>query len=300
MDKEKTILKAGNTGNRVVYSFQQEFPPLYNEAAESEAEYSTELTVSCSGICVSIDGYAWEQKLGDGYSEEKVQKLRVQLLRQRDVNKVDKALRHLKLLEAISPGKQRQQLIGKVKRYLFDSPGIRFTPSNFNAWKRLVSGQGTVDDARFIVHEISEIIELERIQRETGFDFIGTDFETMNSRKKNQWKSEFHTYYMQAHSKALEHEYDFIAKQVFHLTNGVVSIPLQVAASVDPTRQGHEARLFMLVDGVPLEDHHHFTFWRQRTREMVKLNRTQLEKLRLHASPTLESIIQAVKLQKLK
>jgi hypothetical protein len=285
VDKEKTILRAGHRG-------------VYNRAAESEAEYSAELTVSCSGICVFINESAWKQKLGDGYSEEKVQKLRVQLLRNKDVKKVDKALRYLELFAAISSGNQRQRLIRKVKRYLFDSPGINFNPSNFNAWKRLVSGKGTVDDARFIVHEIAEIIELERIQRETDFDFMGTDWETMSLGQKKQWQIKFENYYKKAHSLALEYEYDFIAKQVLNFTNGKISLSARVAAAIDPRRD--EARLHMLVDGVYMEEHHDFEFWRQRASEMVDLSSKQLIKLRLHSSPTLEELVQAVKQQRLK
>jgi len=296
VDKEKAILKAGNGG---FHSLQQEFPPIPNEPTESEAKHTAEVTVSCSGVCVFIDELAWEQELGDDYSEEKVQELRSKLLRQNNVNKVEKALRNLKLPEGISQGKQRKQLIGKVKHYLFDSPGISFTPRNFKAWKKLVSGRGTVTEAEFIIHEIAEIMELQRIQHETGFDFMGTDWEKMSCQQKTQWDSDFQAYYMQAHSKALEHEYDFIAEQVFDLTNRKISIPLPVAASVDPTRQGKEARQYMLVDGVPLQDHHHFESWRQLASEMVELNTKQREKLRLHANPTLESLVQAVKQQPL-
>jgi len=296
VDKEKAIVKPGNKGSN---SFQQELPPIPNEASESEAEHTAEVTVSCSGVCVFIDELAWEQELGDDYSEEKVQERRSKLLRQNDVNKVEEVLQNLKLPEGMSQGKQRQQLIVKVKRYLFDSPGIRFTPTNVKAWKRLAGGRGTVADAQFIIHEIAEIRELERIQEKTGFDFMGTDWEKMNRRQKGQWESDFQAYYMQAHSKALEHEYHFIAEQVFDLTNGGISIPFPLAASVAPTRRRVEAHQYMFVDGVRLQDHHHFPSWRQRGREMVELNTKQREKLRLHASPTLESLVQAVKQQPL-
>lgn len=297
MYKEKSILEAANESSN---SLKQELPPIPIEATESEAKHTAEVAVYCSGVCASIDKFAWEQKLGDGYSEEKVQELRSQLLRQKDVNKIEKALRNLKLPEGISQGKQRKQLLEKVKHYLFDSPGISFTPRNFNAWKRLVSGRGTVADAQFIIHEIAEIMELQRIQEKTGFDFMGTDWEQMSCKQQRQWGSDFQGYYMQAHSKALEHEYDFITKQVFDLTNGRISISLPVAASVDPTRQGEEARQYMLLDGVPLQDHHHFESWRQRATEMVDLNQRQLMNLRLYNSPTIEALVQAVKRQKLK
>jgi len=297
VDKEKAIVKPGNKGSN---SFQQELPPIPNEASESEAEHTAEVTVSCSGVCVFIDELAWEQELGDDYSEEKVQERRSKLLRQNDVNKVEEVLQNLKLPEGISQGNRRKQLIGKVKRYLFDSPGIRFTPRNFNAWKKVVSGGGTVAEAQFIIHEIAEIMELQRIQEKTSFDFMGTDWEKMSCRQKRQWESDFQAYYMQAHSKALEYEYDFVSEQVFHLTNGVISISLPVAASVDPTRQGKEARQYMLVDGVPLQDHRHFESWRQRASATVDLNQRQLMNLRLYNSPTLEALVQAVKQQKLK
>jgi hypothetical protein len=296
MDRQKSILKAGNEGSN---SLQQELPPIPNEATESEAKHTAEITVSCSGVCVDIDEFAWEQELRDGYSEKKVLELRSQLLRQQnDVNKVEKALRNLQLPEAISQGKQCQQLLEKVKRYLFDSPGISFTPDNFNAWKRLVSGRGTVADAQFVIHEIAEIMELQRIQEKTGFDFMGTDSEKMSRGQKIQWKSDFNFYYRTAHSQALKYEYNFIAKQVFDFTNGKISLSAIVAAAIDPSR--NEARLHMLVDGVHMEEHHDFESWRQRASQMVDLNRRQLVKLGLHDSPTLEALVQAVKRQKLR
>ena len=295
VDKEKAILNAGNGGS---HSLQRELPPIPNEATKSEVKYTAEVTVSCSGVCVYFDS-AWEPEFGDAYSDGKVQELRFQLLRQQnDVNKVEKALRNLQLPEGISQGKQCQQLLEKVKRYLFDSPGISFTPRNFKAWKRLVSGRGTVADAQFVIHEMAEIMELQRIQKETDFDFMGTDWEKMSRRQKVQWESNFDCYYRTAHSQALKYEYDFLAKQVFDSTNGKISLSAIVAAAIDPSR--NEARLHMLVDEVHMEEHHDFESWRQRASEMVELNRRQLEKLGLHDSPTLEALVQAVKRQKLR
>ena len=46
--------------------------------------------------------------------------------------------------------------IGEVFKYLFDSQGIAFDYENYAAWERLASGKGSINDARFLVHELAE------------------------------------------------------------------------------------------------------------------------------------------------
>jgi hypothetical protein len=107
----------------------------------------------------------------------------------------------------------------------------------------------------------------------------------MTRRQKQEWAIDFKIYYMQAHSKALEVEYEFIANQVSIATNGMISISRIIAAAVDPNRD--EGRAFMLVDGVVLEKHPNFSTWLSRGKEIFQLNRNQRLKLKLLANPTL-------------
>ncbi len=223
--------------------------------------------------------------------EERVKELRGELLQQADINKVKNALQEFGI-------PVDNQMIEAVKRYTFDSPGIAFARQNYNAWKNLATGKGTVNDARFLVHEMTEIKELQRIQQQTGFDFMGSNLENMGRQQRRQWGVNFELYYMEAHSKALESEYDFIAQQVASATNGRVNISRTVAAAVDPTRD--EARLYMLVDGVPLSEHRNFQRWQQRAKEIVEIGKGTKERLGLSQNPTLADLIAAVKRQKLR
>jgi uncharacterized protein DUF4157 len=51
--------------------------------------------------------------------------------------------------------------VAKVKTYNFDGPVV-FTAENVMSWLRLASGEGTVDDLRYIHHEIYEIKQIEK------------------------------------------------------------------------------------------------------------------------------------------
>ena len=170
-----------------------------DEVTGAGAEHVNESTGLLSGGCAGIDDVSWRHKLGSKYSDENfqetVEQLRQQLLKSRDVKKVKNVLRSLDI-------SVNDELVALVKRYNFDSPGITFTPDNYDAWKRLASVQGSIDDARYFVHEMTEVKELQQ----TGFDFMGSTWANMTRKQKQQWQADFERYYMQAHSKALEAE----------------------------------------------------------------------------------------------
>lgn len=262
-----------------------------DEVPEAGTEHSTEVLQGYSGGCVAIDEFSWRQKLGDDLAEdefkEKVEQLRHRLLKSRDIKKVNKALQDGGIVV-------NDRLITLVKRYNFDSPGISFTPDNYEAWTRLAGGNATIDDARYFVHEMAEIQELQQ----SHFNFMGASWDNMTRRQKRQWKSDFERYYMQAHSKALEAEYDFITQQLYAVVNDNINVSRIVAAAVDPNRK--EARLYMLVDGVPLEKHQNFMSWQQKGNQIVELNQRTLTKLRLYQNPTLSELVGAVKRLKLR
>ncbi len=260
-------------------------------------EVATETVELRSGGCAGIDEPGWSHKLGklgielpQDEFEARVQHLRQQLLQNPDVKNVRNALKSCGISES-------EEIINLVKRYNFDSPGISFTPDNYDSWRKLANNDSTINDARYLIHEIAEVKELERIKQQKEFDYMGKGKESMTRRQKREWETDFKNYYMQAHCKALKAEYEFIANQVSIATNGMIPISRIVAAAVDPTRK--EARIFMLVDAVPLEKHPNFSSWQQCSEETVQLNRNQRLKLKLRTNPTLAELVRAVKQKKI-
>lgn len=261
---------------------------------DTEVEPSAEVINLHSGGCAFIDDIGWSHELGVNTSSDelqtKVENLRQQLLKNSDVKKVRNAMKACDISE-------NEQLIELVKRYNFDSPGIYFAPDNYNSWTKLANEKGAIDDARYLVHEIEEVKQLRIIQQQTSFDFMGTKRNNMTRRQKQQWEADFKNYFKQAHSKALEAEYEFIAKQVYIATNGKISISRTIAAAIDPNR--NEGRLYILVDGVPLEEHSNFESWQLQGKETAKLNRNQRLRLKIVQNPTVAELIRAVKQIKL-
>ncbi|MCG8419605.1 MAG: hypothetical protein MJE77_16865, partial [Proteobacteria bacterium] len=184
-------------------------------------------------------------------------------------------------------------MVEAVKRYNFDSAGLGFYYDNYAAWNRLARGQAQIRDIQYFVHEMTEVGELQRMQRETGFDFMGKGFEKMTAKRKDMWNADFGRAYGRAHNLALQAEYDFVAREVARLTGNRVRIGRTVAAAIDSTRD--EARLHMRVDGVKLVNHSQFPRWQARGREMVELGRGARERLGLpHESP-LYVVVDAVR-----
>jgi hypothetical protein len=192
-----------------------------------------------------------------------------------------------------------------VKNYNFDSQGLGFTYENYAAWRRLVTGKGTIGDAAYIVHEIAEVEELQRIRRETRFDFMKINFSTPKEFK--QWNNDFKRYYRQAHSKALKAEYQFVAQQIIKVTNGTVTISVLQAAAIDPTRyislrtNETEAARHMIVDGMIMREHNHYNSWRRRTHEVVSLGKSVQRRLgHYRKQTTLKELIRLVKNMRIK
>jgi hypothetical protein len=64
--------------------------------------------------------------------------------------------------------------------------------------RRLATGSGTIGDAAYLVHEIAEVEELQRIQRQTGFDFMGRNIDALPREERQQWPFDFDRYYRAA------------------------------------------------------------------------------------------------------
>ena len=91
--------------------------------------------------------------------------------------------------------------VAKVKTYNFDGPVV-FTAENVMSWLRLASGEGTVDDLRYIHHEIYEIKQIEK--KMGGPEII---------RDKEPGKS-WDDFYEPAHGAALMVEIRFLTHAV--------------------------------------------------------------------------------------
>ena len=245
---------------------------------------------------IHVDG--WEKS---GYNLDDLESVRQHLLRQNDIGPVQRAMQQV----GITVDRATVQL---VKRYNFDSQGIGFIYRNLTAWRRLASGKGTISDAAYMVHEIAEVKELQRIQQQTGFDFIGQGVERLSRRQLGQWKSDFDRYYRLSHSKALEAKYEFVAKEI----NRYINVPkLKItrlqAAAIDPTRyvkhgtKETEAARHMFVDGVAMKKHHHYNAWRGRANELLPLTKRGQRKLRhTETQIRVDDLIRLVRHQKIK
>ena len=157
---------------------------------------------------------------------------------------------------------------------------------NYEAWRKLVTGQGTIGNVCYLIHEITEIKELRRIQRKTGFNFMGPkNWEKLSRRQIGHWQADFDRYYRQAHSNALKAEYEFLAEQVTQVTNGRVKISKFQAAAIDPTRriggktEDTEAARHMFIGGVRMKEHAHFNAWRARVDEVVSISTSTQQRL---------------------
>lgn len=226
---------------------------------------------------------------GQVISRDEIEPLRQELLSQKDVGKVQKAIRTLGL-------RVKRDIIQVVKNYNFDSQSLGFTYENYVAWRRLATGKGTIGDVAYMVHEIAEVEELQRIRQETGFNFMNNNFATQ--RELRQWKNDFNHYYTLSHSNALKKEYEFVVKQIRQVTNGRVKISKLQAAAIDPTRrirdgaEETEGALHLLVEGRPLQEHHYFKTWRQRASKVVPLSTSVQQQLGYYGSQiTLEELI---------
>ena len=226
-----------------------------------------------SGGRAGLHEYGWVKA---GYNLDEVESLRQELLARKDVGKVQQALRELGV------GVKRD-IIQAVKNYNFDSQGLGFIYDNYTAWRRLATGRGTIGDVAYLVHEMTEVEQLQQIQRETGFDFYGPpDLRKLSRAERQRWESDFDRYYRQSHSKALEKEYNFIAKEVNrYIANPKWKLSFLQAAAIDPTRDD-EALTYMHFEGVPIKYHHHFDAWSKQADRAVTLSKSVQRKLGYH------------------
>jgi hypothetical protein len=94
------------------------------------------------------------------------------------------------------------QDIEQVKKYNFASSSISFTPENYYSWVNIARGNGSIDDLRYIKHELYELMKL------SGMNL------TYDVATHHQHEDHFCGAYDSAHHDALIDEMKFLAKLV--------------------------------------------------------------------------------------
>lgn len=238
-----------------------------------------------SGGRAGLHEFGWVRA---GYDLDEVESIRQTLLGQNDVGKVQQALQKLGI-------SIRRGIIQAVKNYNFDSQGIGFTHENYRAWRRLVTGRGTIGDAAYLVHEMAEVEALQKIKQTTGFDFMGQNWNKLSNTKQQQWKSDFRRHYLLSHSEALEAEYKFLAQQINEITKGKAKVSFLQVAAIDPTRND-EALTNLFFEGLPIFEHRHFEVWSKRANEKIPLSARTQQQLGYYLPKTsLKNVIRFVK-----
>jgi hypothetical protein len=235
----------------------------------------------------AVDEYSFKDT---GYTTVQIEQMRQALLDRADIGRIQKSMQGVGI-------KVDREMIEMVKRYNFDSHGIVMDYRNYEAWNRLAQGEGTISDAAYMVHEIAEIKALQRVQQETGFDFMGRDsVSSMTDRQKKLWENAFDEVFLPAHRQTLEVEYDFIAKSVSEVTGGRVKISRYAAAAADNGRP--EGQRHLLVDGIPIKEHHNWPNWKSKEKQTVDIGTKAKQRLRhltYNSNIKLEDLIEAVR-----
>ena len=204
--------------------------------------------------------------------------------RAQEVDAVTKELKHVagKGFEKVS-----RSHLEETFDYLFQSHGIELSYANYAAWRRISTGNTTVDDLRFLRHELEEL----EVLRKNGFeDPLGRD---LTGDALEHWRKDFlFDHYLPAHRKALDAELSWLSQEIRERTRGRVALSGEELAMSDPTRR--EARQYALREGVPIEEHARADSW-DRGMEMIELPVDVAQQLGLPEVARIEDIIQSVK-----
>ena len=195
-------------------------------------------------------------------------------------------------LRSFGIAKATNAAVQKVFKYIFDSQGIAFDYVNYSAWERLASGNGTIADARFIVHELAEIGDMEA----RGVDTTGPESFKSNT-ERDAWRDKFDKEYMTSHSKALYTENQFVAEQLEAIAK--VKLTPEEVAAIDPTSD--ESRTYMAMpDGTLLKDNPNLAALRAKGVTKTTIDADAAKRLGLTTTePSFEQLVRAVKSAKL-
>ena len=178
-------------------------------------------------------------------------------------------------VDAIHEGMQRfglpvtRQIVEAVKRYNYNSEWIEFTAENFVCWMRLATGQGSIRDAQYIIHEAIEIGEI--LKDPSGLDPFMTPeaYERLDGDEKSRLSDVMggasdsdedgedaatggDGLYASSHLTALEFEYKFVALQIRRLAG--LSFDYRDIAAADPDRDEGRHLLLTPDKTAPLKD----------------------------------------------
>ncbi|MCB0682165.1 MAG: hypothetical protein KDC32_14830, partial [Saprospiraceae bacterium] len=171
-----------------------------------------------------------------------------------------------------------KNIIKAVKDYNYNSEWISFNPENFTSWIRLATGQGSIRDAQYIIHEAIEIGELLATD---GFDPFMTEkaYSELPGGQQEALGEQFGDdggLYDSSHLVALEYEYRFLARQINKLTG--LNLSFRDAAAADPDRR-EPAEKLLAEDGVTVLDQ--APAYRHKQVEMVKLGPLAMQTVQL-------------------
>jgi hypothetical protein len=205
----------------------------------------------------------------------------------RRAQEVDAVLNQLKHIGGTGFSNVSHHQMEEIFDYLFNSHGIELNYSNYAAWRRVAIGRGTVDDLRFLRHELEEL----KLLHEGGLqDVTGRG---VPEEQLYEWQRKFlHEHYLPAHRKALDAELEFLGQEIERLTKGHIRLSTEEVAMSDLTRS--EGREYALRDDVSIEEHEHAEKWNRRA-EKARLSPEIARSLGISAETSIGEIIQAVK-----
>ncbi len=167
---------------------------------------------------------------------ERVDVLNTQLLETDDVAAVTAAL------QPFIPGLD-EEAAAALKTYLFDNKGISANAANYLGWRRLATGQGTLDDARFLTHEFFEYGLVAAAAEGQG---VAPTFARDQQGDFEAWNAQADVFYGEFHPQAFTPEYGFLADMLRQLTGAQLDLTGVDVARADPTRP--EARRHLIPD----------------------------------------------------
>ncbi|MEU3009329.1 hypothetical protein [Nocardia asteroides] len=240
----------------------------------TRAEVRTPGTGLHRGGLSGIDENGWQSvfpSLSGPRLDHAVERLRLEVMNRNDIDRIRQSARSAGFdIDA--------SVLREIKHYNFNSRGLQFSTENYNAWTRLGNGSATVGDVRYIVHEASEVKALQKHQQQTGFDYMGAEWDRMSPAQRKGWEATFDEAYTAAHSQALAEEYRFLTDTINDVTNGNIRMRPEVAASID---RRPEARERMFVGEVPLGQSAQFAAWKMAGSQLVTLTGSGASRLGL-------------------
>lgn len=174
-------------------------------------------------VNADITGYSTlEERLSDAGVEARILPLVYALLNQPGLPAVKAAT--LPFIPSVTT-----EALADLCQHLFGSAEIGLTGENYLGWARLAAGSGTVDDIRYLVHELHELLAV----RAAAYKSTPRD----GKIDEKTWSALYETH----HLAATKAECEFLAGALAKYTGGEAAFPAEQIAAADPVRS--EGRL---------------------------------------------------------